>query len=149
MLIWLKDVPVFGVVDDDLITDFIDQIINCQWPVDNPELQKLVNRQIYRHSHTCRKKSKNECRFNYPQPPMRATEIVYPLEADMPQNKTKQHKDTWKSIKKQLNDLKEGQCITFEELSLKLKVTENDYRLAVRSSVNAPTVFLKRNPNEL
>lgn len=87
MLIWLKDAPVFGVDDDDLVTDFIDQIINCQWPVDNPELQKLVNRQIHRHSHTCRKKSKNECRFNYPQPPMRATEIVYPLEADMPQNK--------------------------------------------------------------
>ena len=71
------------------------------------------------------------------------------LEADMPQNKIKQHKDTWKSIKKQLNDLKEGQCITFEELFLKLKVTKNDYRLAVRSSVNAPTVFLKRNPSEL
>ena len=87
MLIWLKDVPVFGVDDDDLVTDFIDQIINCQWPVDNPELQKLVNRQIHRYSHTCRKKSKNECQFNYPQPPMRATEIVYPLEADMPQNK--------------------------------------------------------------
>ena len=80
---------------------------------------------------------------------MRATEIVYPLEAGMPQNKIKQHKDTWKSIKKQLKDLKEGQCITFEELFLKLKVNENDYRLAVRSSVNAPTVFLKRNPSEL
>ena len=43
---------------------------------------------------------------------MRATEIVYALEADMPQNKIKQHKDTWKSIKKQSDDLKEGQCIT-------------------------------------
>ena len=149
MLIWLKEAPVFGVDDDSVVTDFIDQIITCQWPVDNPELEKLVNRQIHRHSHTCRKKSKNECRFNYPQPPMRATEIVYPLEADMPQNEIKQHKDTWKSIKKQLNDLKEGECITFEELFLKLKVTENDYRLAVRSSVNGPTVFLKRNPNEL
>ena len=27
--------------------------------------------------------------------------------------------------------------MTFEELLLKLKVTENDYRLAVRSSLNA------------
>ena len=127
MLIWLKEASVFGVDDDDLVTDFIDQIINCQWPVDKRELQKLVIRQIHSHSYTCRKKSKNECRFNYPQPPMSTTEIVYPLEADMPQNKIKQHKDTWKSIKKQLNDFKEGQCITFEELFLKLKVTENDY----------------------
>ena len=39
--------------------------------------------------------------------------------------------------------------MTFEELLLKLKVTGNDYRLAVRSSLNAPTVFLKRKPNKL
>ena len=39
--------------------------------------------------------------------------------------------------------------MTFEELLLKLKVTENDYRLAVRSSLNAPTVFLNRKPNKL
>ena len=32
-----------------------------------------------RHSPHVRKKSKNECRFNYPQPTMRATEIPYPL----------------------------------------------------------------------
>ena len=80
---------------------------------------------------------------------MRATEILYPLEKDTSQCKIKQLIETWKTIKKQLNDLKEGECMTFEELLLKLKVTENDYHLAVRSSLNAPTVFLKRKPNEL
>ena len=45
--------------------------------------------------------------------------------------------------------MKEGERMTFEELLLKLKVTENDYRLAVRSSLNAPTVFLERKPKEL
>ena len=149
MLIWLEDAPVFGVDNDVLVTNFIDNIISCQWPDDNTELQKLVNRQIHRHSHTCKKKSKNECCFNYPQPPMRATEILYPLEKDTSPCKIKQLIETWKTIKKQLNDLKEGECMTFEELLLKLKVTENDYRLAVRSSLNAPTVFLKRKPNEL
>ena len=149
MLIWLKDAPVFGVDDDALVTDFIDQIITCQWPGNNPELQKLVNRQIHRHSHTCRKKSKNECRFNYPQPPMCKTEILYPLESDMPQAKLKQHKESWITIKKQLNDLEEGEDITFEELLLKLNVTENDYKLAIRSSLNAATIFLKRKPSEL
>ena len=71
MLVWLEDAPVLGVDDDVLVTNFIDNIISCQWPDDNTELQKLVNRQIHGHSHTCKKKSKNECRFNYPQPPMR------------------------------------------------------------------------------
>ena len=45
--------------------------------------------------------------------------------------------------------MKEGEPISFEQLLVKLKVTENEYRLAVRSSLNAPTVFLKRKPNEL
>lgn len=79
---------------------------------------------------------------------MRATEILYPLEKDTSPRKMKQLKETWKTITKQLNDLKEGECITFEELLLRLKVTENDYKLAVRSSLNAPTVFFKRKPNE-
>ena len=148
MLIWLESAPVFGVVDDAVVTDFIDNIISCQWPIDNQELHQLVKRQIHRHCHTCKKKSKNECRFKYPQPPMRATEILYLL-GDIPQNKIKQYKDTWKTINKQLNDMKEGESITFEQLLVKLKVTENEYRLAVRSSLNATTVFLKRKPNEL
>ena len=45
--------------------------------------------------------------------------------------------------------MKEGERMTFEELLLKSKVTENDYRLAVRSSLNAPTIIVKRTSNEL
>ena len=80
---------------------------------------------------------------------MRATEILYPFEKDTSPCKIKQLKETCKTIKKQLNDLKEGECLTFEELLLKIKVTENDYCLAVRSSLNASTVFLKTEPNKL
>ena len=49
----------------------------------------------------------------------------------------KKHKETWKTIRKQLHDLKEG------ELLVKLKISESDYRLAVRSALNSPTVFFK------
>ena len=133
MLIWLESAPVFGVDDDAVVTDFIDKIISCQWPIANTELYQLVKRQIHRHCNTCRKKSKNECRFKYPQPPMRATEILYPLEGDIPQSKVKQYKDTWKTINKQLNDMKEGEPISFEQLLVKLKVTENEYRTRLRA----------------
>ena len=61
----------------------------------------------------------------------------------------KQHKENWKTIQKQLNDLKEGELVTFNELLVKLGVTENNYRLAIRSTLNSPTIFLKREPNEL
>lgn len=149
MLIWIEDAPEFQIKSDAEVTAYIDKIISCQKPTDNPELLNLVNRQLHRHSHTCRKNTKIECRFNYPQPPMRETKILYPLDTDMPQTEVKMHKDTWKSIKKHLDDMREGEDITFEQLLLELKMTEENYLLAVRSSLKAATVFLKRNPNEL
>lgn len=72
-LTWLKGAPAFGVGNDTLLTDYTEDIINY------PERQKLVKRQIHRHFHTCRKKSKNECRFDYPQPPLRTTKILFPF----------------------------------------------------------------------
>ena len=149
MLIWLEDAPVFGVDDDHRVTDFIDKIISCKHPADNPELLKLVNRQIHRHSHTCRKKSKTECRFNYPQPPMKSTQILYPLEGELDKREVKLHKEKWNLIQKQLNDMKEGDNISFDQLLTNLKITENNYILAIRSSIVSPTIFLKRQPNEL
>ena len=149
MLIWLDDAPEFQVKSDAEVTGFIDNIITCQKPTDNPELLSLVNRQVHRPSHTCHKNTKTECRFNYPQPPMRQIKILYPLDTEVPQSKVKIHKDTWKSIKKHLDGMKEGEDITFDQLLLDLNVTEENYLLAVSSSLNAATVFLERNPIEL
>ena len=50
---------------------------------------------------------------------------------------------------KKLNDLKDGEDITFYQLFTNLHVSEEDYILAIRSSLNCPTTFLKRRPNEL
>ena len=139
MLIWLEDAPVFGVEDED-VSSFIDKIITCRKPNDDTTLLNLVNRQMHRHSHTCRKKSKNVCRFNYPQPPMRSTQILQPLE-NVSEADVKTLKDLSKQIKKELNDLKEGLDITFDQLMENLGVSEERYILAIRSSLNSPTVF--------
>lgn len=48
-----------------------------------------------------------------------------------------------------LDEMKEGEDISFDELLLALKVSEENYLLAVRSSLNVARVFLKRSPNEL
>ena len=109
MLIWLKDAPVFGVDNNDKVIAFIDKIISCKKPTDDDELLKLVNRQVHRHSHTCRKKSKAQCRFNYPQPPMRTTKILDSLNTEnMQESELKEHKNNWKSIQSYLNDLKKA-----------------------------------------
>ena len=56
MLIWLENAPVFGVDKDEEVIAFIDQIITCSKPDNDPKLLELVNKQTHRHSHTCRKK---------------------------------------------------------------------------------------------
>ena len=116
-------------------------IITCKTSDNNPELEHLVNRQIHRHCQTCHKKSKAECRFNFPQPPTKSTSILHPL--------IRKHKDSWKNISKHLNDTKEGQDISFDQLLTNLNISEQNYYLAICSSLNSPTIFLKRNPNEL
>ena len=62
MMIWIENAPAFGEDSDSIVTSFIDKIITREKPADNAELLELVNRQIHKHSHTCRKKSKNEAR---------------------------------------------------------------------------------------
>ena len=90
MLIWLDGAPEFQVKSGAEVTGLIDNIITCQKPTDNPELLSLVNRQVHRPSHTCHKNTKTECRFNYPQPPMRQIKILYPLD----RGASKQSKNT-------------------------------------------------------
>jgi len=68
------------------------------------------------------------------------------LEKNTPRHNIKQDKDTWKT---KLNDLKAGECVIFEDLLLKLNVTESNYKLAMKSALNSPTTFLTRQPNEL
>ena len=149
MLIWLEGAPVFGVDKDEDIVAYIDSIITSRKPDNNTELHKLVSRQTHRHSHTCRKQRGKICRFNYPQPPMRSTKILYPLEENTCPILVKSSKELWKKIKNTLNDLKEGKDISFDELLKELDVSEHQYILAIRSSLNCPTIFLKRSPNEL
>lgn len=60
---------------DAKVTSCIDKIITCQKLTENPQLLKLVNRQVHRYSHTCRKNTENECRFNYPQPPRKRQKL--------------------------------------------------------------------------
>ena len=48
-----------------------------------------------------------------------------------------------------LNDFKEGKDIKFDELLQELDVSERQYILAIQSSLNSPTIFLKKSPNGL
>ena len=58
------------------------------------------------------------------QPPMKRTKILYPLDTNLPQLQMKRQKDAWKSIQKHLNDTKEGENISFDQLLFELNLTE-------------------------
>ena len=60
MLIWLENAPQFQSDSDADITAFIDEIITCEKPSNSPKLSDLVNQQVHRHSHTCRKNRQTE-----------------------------------------------------------------------------------------
>ena len=80
---------------------------------------------------------------------MRTTQILYPLDDSFSGTIARKLKESFRNIKKTLNDLKEGEDITFDQLLTNLEVSEKDYILAIRSSLNRPTIFLERKPNEL
>ena len=80
---------------------------------------------------------------------MRTTQILYPLDDSFSGTVVRKLRECFKSIKKTLNDLKEGEDISFDQLFINLGVSEEDYILAIRPSLNCPTIFLKRKPNEL
>ena len=80
---------------------------------------------------------------------MRTTTILFPLEDNFSPARVKTLKQSWRDIKKRLNDFKDREDITFDQLLSDLEVPEETYILAIRSSLNSPTIFLKRKPNEL
>ena len=80
---------------------------------------------------------------------MRSTQILYPLDDDTSQIVIKDVESLWKDIKVKLDDLKDGKDVTFDQLLEEFGVSEHKYILAIRSSLNCPTIFLKRHPNEL
>lgn len=96
MRIWLEDAPVYGCDNDRVVTSFIDEIITCKKSDNDPELEHFVNRQIHWHCQTCHKNSKAECRFNFPQLPMKSTSILHPLGSDVSETDIRKHKDNWK-----------------------------------------------------
>ena len=145
-ILWIDGAPKYEVDSLDKVEEYIDNFITCERnvPGEDDDLGKV---QCHRHTHTCRKKGKT-CRFNFPIPPMQSTKVLEPLPMDMTEDIKKVHKQKWTEIKKVL-DKAEIQEMDFNEFLAYLKVTEEEYLLAVRSTLNGPKVFLKRKPSDV
>lgn len=149
-LFWVKDAPQYGKSSDEKVVSFIDKYVTCQ-KAHTSEMEDLVNLQLHRHAKTCKKMGHKICRFNFPLPPMRQTIVLTPLEDydTFDNERQKNIKKHAEEIKDQLDRMKYGEDITFDEFLDKLGLTEETYIVAVRYTINHNTLFLKRLPSEI
>ena len=142
MLVWIDNAPSLEKNSEEEIVQFVDKYLTCSVNVE--ETAHLVELQTHKHSKTCRKKGKALCRFGFPLPPLPQTRLLYPLEEEVDQFKKK-----YSELQRAMNENKDNDVSFAEFLDTVAKMTFEDYIKCIRSSLNAPKVFLKRAPNEM
>ena len=142
MLVWIDNAPSLEKNSEEEIVQFVDKYLTCS--VNDEETAHLVELQTHKHSKTCRKKRKAICRFGFPLPPLPQTRLLYPLEEEVDQFKKK-----YSELQRAMNENKDNDVSFAEFLETVAKMTFEDYIKCIRSSLNAPKVFLKRAPNEM
>ena len=137
-----QDPPQYGVDDDSVVCDFIDQYKTCELPAEDCKLKELVLLlQNHKHSSYC--KRNKTCRFNFPKPPSPKTRIT---KFD-PENTDVEHSRT--VLQKVHNVLTERDTdISLTELLNTTELTETEYVEALEISCTGNIVLLKRKPNE-
>ena len=145
MLVWINNAPKFNIHTNDQVANFIDQHVSCNDSFASPD---LINLQTHRHAQTCKKKHKPICRFNFPVPPMEKTCILQPLDnSDLVNEKL--HKERYGHILDTLNNMKFGTNISFHDFLSELQMSQEQYILAIKSSLTTAKVFLKRTPSQI
>lgn len=147
MLIWCEHAPVYGEDPTEDVIKFIVSKITCADSLKtDPALQNLVLLQTHRHSHTCRKRSKKECRFGFPKPTMNNTCILQPMTiTECGKSRYAAYRE---NIRQKLNEIHDrNEALTFTDFLHSLSLTADEYICAVRTSIKTATVFLKRDPS--
>jgi PIF1-like helicase/Helitron helicase-like domain at N-terminus/OTU-like cysteine protease/Helicase len=147
-MLYLKNAPVYeedNIETQQIVVDFIDTYITCHYDENDP----FVDLQRHKHTQTCNKGSRNKgkCRFNYPIPVMPQTMILQPLSKE---EKNEKMSNDLSEIRKLMQEFfKKETILAFEGILTKLKLTENDYIMAIRSSLSSTQIFLRRNSREV
>ena len=141
-VIWVKDAPKYGIDDNQLVCDFIDQYITCAIPSEEGKLKELVLL-LQQHKHSSYCKRHNKCRFTFPKPPSTKTLITHcDVEPDVTSNAQSVLSKVYPILADNHADL------SLEEILDKAEVTMNDYMNALEVSSKGNVVLLKRNPCE-
>jgi hypothetical protein len=75
-LLWVQNAPTFGVSKSEEIECFVDKYLTTNQIMFSIEIHNI---QIHQHKRTCKKKTQQIYRFQYPKPPMKHTKILLPF----------------------------------------------------------------------
>ena len=143
MLVFCKDTPEYSRLHSNQdICDYVDKYVSCSSRIDD-DLKQYLNYQTHRHSKTCKKGKKAQCRFNFPIAPFNETVLLHPNET-----LNRIDRENLISIQKYLDSTKANEKCTLEMMLKDLDLSEEDYIRAVQSSLTEPRIFLKRRPCE-
>ena len=151
MMIWMKNTPRYGIQSNEEICHFVDSLISCESGTANSDLNThVINLQQhrYRHSHTCRKNNQNVCRFHFPRYVMPETVLLEPFDENERENLKVKYQADVERIKLLLDDANLYDLETFEQLLEVLGMSFDLYLNAIKSTLNVPTIFLKRNTTD-
>lgn len=148
-VLWCKNAPKYekDSSNEDLIK-FIERISTCFYNAKNP----FMTFQSHKHTFSCKKKGREACRFHFPKYVMPRTIILEPLKKDQVNDcENRQHLiENVKKINLKMNDFfKSRRNVTFVDMLDELNMNEEDYILAIRSTIKTSTVFLRRSSLEV
>ncbi len=149
---WIKNAPIYdpnNPENDQNVIKFIDSWISTKIEVHENE-KKYLNYQIHKHSTSCRKRGEAICRFGIPFFPMKATVILKPLEdGEVDEDRLHALNESFQELRTQLNEMGQGSDISHEQFLECIKMSEDEYKLTIRSSLKKAKVFYERKPNAL
>ena len=141
-------------IDRKMVAKLIDEMISCEIPSEeeDKELNEFVPLlQKHRHTDTCFKKSKINCRFGFPKLPSEETLVAIPIDEKFPEMSKERKK---KKLEKYTSILEKAKIIlsdknldpkmTFEKFYEQLETTKEKYMEAVSTTKQGKVIVLER-----
>lgn len=165
MAVYVKDAPVLNVDPDHRICEFVSSFITT-----SAKGISCENLEAQEHKHSkryCLKKCNQGrsvyCRFGFPKPPMLETTIVRPLPLDIPEDDQRKYRANfdkiktavkcldkqWREASKRSSGPSPPEFPTFDQFLTGLGMTWSEYVLALRASVQKPTMLYQRDPEAI
>ena len=145
--------------DRDMVVKLVDLMISCKIPKKEkdetlndyvPKLQK------HRHSGTCWKKGKLNCRFGFPKLPSEKTLIAIPIDERFPkwskekkEEKLKRYTEILEKAKLVLSDKKLDVNMSYEKFYEAVGATKKEYDNAISTTKKGKVIVLERTVGDI